>query len=161
MGLIRCCRSDAKETPPNLHPRLTIVVDDIGGGVGLAPFVGQVGSGPDDIDRRVRDASLGLLWTEATRGNDLHLIEAVLIQDFRIRQMAEAELARSDRMPEFIVAPVSPDRVRLVPFNRRVGAAQVQAFDIPAAMGVETHGETTTLRKIGKRLHTASASVTS
>src|SRR5262249_6534238 len=64
-----------QEFAPDLHQRLAVISDDIGGGVGLRPDVRQVGAGAHHVQRRLglgHHAALGRGETGAA--DDLHLV---------------------------------------------------------------------------------------
>ena len=70
-------RARQQEFAPDLHPRLAVIGDDVGGGVGLAPGLGDEAAGADHVDRRPglgHHPALG--DAEAGGGDDAHVLEA-------------------------------------------------------------------------------------
>src|ERR1044071_2229787 len=63
-----------QELAADFDAALAVVLDDVGGGVGLDPVLGQERAGPDGVDRRVGQGHhAAFLGAEAGGGDDAHL----------------------------------------------------------------------------------------
>src|SRR3990172_2385753 len=140
-----------KELAPELDARRAVVFDDVGGGIGFRPALGQERARADDVDRRIdarHDAALGDVETGGC--DDLHLGKVRRIE--RIAQMVDGGRGDTgaDEPVQLRIGAVLADRLRLVPPEAGGGARGGGPPDLAAAVGVEPQGQVALYRQVGK-----------
>src|SRR3954453_23218640 len=119
-----------QELAANFYTLLTVILDDICGGVGFGPTLRQVAAGADHIDRSLgfrHDAAFGRAETAA--GDDLDPVEPSGIQ--RVAQMEDGGGGNTgpDQVAELSFIPVATDRRGNMLFQNCIGTRRVQPFD--------------------------------
>src|SRR6185437_12794107 len=140
-----------QEFAPLLDQGLAGICHDVGGGVGLAPQLRQVGAGADDVDRRAghgHDAALGR--REAGAGDDLDLAEAGVVEALAQAPDRRGGDAGADQVAQLRLRAISPDRLRRMALEHVIGAREVELLDIAPAMGVEAQRQPPALGELGE-----------
>ncbi len=134
-----------------LDHRDAVVGDDVGGGVGLAPQLREVGAGADDVDRCIGGGRhTAFRRAKARARDDLDLGKPGLVQCPAQQPDGGSRHPGADQVMQLLLGAVATNRVRRVMFDYLIGAGRVEALAVAAPRGIEAECEPTSCGEVGE-----------